>query len=60
MTNRPSKKPKKYLLNEQKALTGFIKSLMEKNYAEANKYLKIAVHSKLKSKIEACAKANPF
>jgi hypothetical protein len=38
------------------AIEKFVKSITEKNYAEANKYLKVAVEEKLKAKIAAAAK----
>jgi hypothetical protein len=40
-------------VKENTSIKSFIKSLSQKNYAEANKYLKDIVDSKIKSKIES-------
>lgn len=40
-------------VKENTSIKSFIKSLTQKNYAEANKYLKDIVDSKIKSKIES-------
>ena len=40
-------------MKESTSIKSFIKSLSQKNYAEANKYLKDIVDSKIKSKIES-------
>jgi len=37
-------------------ISKFVKAISEKNYAAANKYLKNAIHEKLKQKISQVAK----
>ena len=42
------------------SISGFLRSLTEKNYAEANKYLKKAVENKLSDKIKGYKNINIF
>jgi hypothetical protein len=44
-------KKKKKIVKESALLTNFIKCIAEEKYAEANKYLQQAIHSKLEAKI---------
>ena len=41
-------------------ILGFLKNITEKNYAEANKYLRSAVEDKMKVKISQAAKKTGF
>jgi SLT domain-containing protein len=45
---------------EKKNLLNFIKTISQKNYAEANKYLQDVIDSKLKDRIEKAAKKEIF
>lgn len=47
-------------LSESVNILNFVKSLTEKNYAAANKYLQTAMNEKLKSQIAKCADIKPF
>jgi hypothetical protein len=48
------------LNKESVAITGFIKTINEKNFAKANKYLQLAIREKIKDKIRQCAGLKPF
>jgi hypothetical protein len=41
----------KKVVNEKQDITSFLRSISQKNYSEANKYLQSAIDSKIKSKI---------
>lgn len=41
-------------------ILNFIKNISQKNYAEANKYLKEVINSKLKAKINSATKEKIF
>ena len=47
------KEAKKKKLNESKVISKFITALSVKNYALANKYLKVVVEDKIKRRIES-------
>lgn len=47
-------------LYEAQEIVKFLKSISQKNYSEANKYLQNVVDSKIKSKIENALKENIF
>ena len=47
-------------VKESVAITGFIKCINEKNFAQANKYLQVATREKIKAKISQCANLKPF
>ena len=42
------------------AILNFVKNVNEKNYAEANKYLQVALETKMKDRISAIAKEIGF
>ena len=45
---------------EKKNLLNFIKTISQKNYAEANKYLQDVINSKLKDRIKKATKKEIF
>ena len=47
-------------INENKNIVGFLKSISQKNYSEANKYLQSVIDSKIKSKIGGSLKEKLF
>lgn len=53
------KKDKKKL-NESQEIVKFLRSISQKNYSEANKYLQNVIDSKLKAKIGEALKENIF
>jgi len=53
------KKDKKKL-DESQEIVKFLRSISQKNYSEANKYLQNVVDSKIKSKLENALKENIF
>lgn len=50
----------KYMLEENSNIANFLKSLSEKNYAEANKYLQASMESKMKARIKEAGKNTGF
>jgi hypothetical protein len=54
------KKKKKKIVKESTLLANFIKCIAEEKYAEANKYLQQAIHSKLETKIAQSIKPTLF
>ena len=48
------KKKKKKKVNESTDFVKFVYNISQKNYAEANKYLKDIIDSKIKGRIESC------
>ena len=58
-TNMADNNNKKSLYEAQE-IVKFLKSISQKNYSEANKYLQNVVDSKIKSKIENALKENIF
>ena len=52
------KKNKKKKMKESTDLAKFVYNISQKNYAEANKYLKDAIDSKLKERIESSLNNN--
>lgn len=58
--NDLKKKNVKKKLNESSEIANFIKSISQKNYSEANKYLQNVVDSKIKSKIGSALKEKLF
>ena len=50
----------KHTMNEDNNIQQFIKSIIQKNYAEANKYLQGVLDEKLKSRIRNSAKNRLF
>jgi len=57
---KDKKKKAEKKLNESSELANFIKSISQKNYSEANKYLQNVVDSKIKSKIGVALKEKLF
>lgn len=53
-------KKKKKIVKESALLVNFIKCIAEEKYAEANKYLQQAIHSKLEAKIAQSIKPTLF
>ena len=53
-------KKKKKIVKESTLLANFIKCIAEEKYAEANKYLQQAIHSKLEAKIAQSIKPTLF
>lgn len=53
-------KKKKKIVKESTLLANFIKCIAEEKYAEANKYLQQAIHSKLETKIAQSIKPTLF
>ena len=47
-------------LNEQKEIVNFLKSISQKNYSQANKYLQSVIDQKIKSKIGNSLKEKHF
>ena len=45
-------------MSTKQLITKFLQHLVEKNYAEANKYMEKAVAEKFKNKIRSAIKAN--
>ena len=60
INNSMSKANKKSEINENKELIGFLKSISQKNYSVANKYLQSVIDSKIKSKIGSSLKEKLF
>ena len=57
---KAKKKADKKQVNESQEIANFIKSISQKNYSEANKYLQNVVDSKLKAKIGDALKEKLF
>ena len=58
---KKSKKDKGEDVNSESAnIVNYIKSISEKNYAKANKYLHAAIEDKMKSKIRGTASTMEF
>ena len=53
-------KKKKKIVKENTLISNFIKCIAEEKYAEANKYLQQAIHSKLEAKIAQSMKPTLF
>jgi len=51
-------KAKKTKLNESQEIVKFLRSISQKNYSEANKYLQNVVDLKIKNKIANALKEN--
>lgn len=47
-------------LAESVHIANFVKSITEKNYSAANKYLQTVVREKIKTRIAQCADVKPF
>ena len=60
INNSMPKAKKDSKLNEQKEIVGFLKSISQKNYSEANKYLQSVIDLKIKSKIGNALKQKLF
>ena len=60
INNSMAKAKKDSKINENKNIVGFLKSISQKNYSEANKYLQSVIDSKIKSKIGDSLKEKLF
>jgi len=60
INNSMTKANKNSKINENKEIIGFLKSISQKNYSEANKYLQSVIDSKIKSKINDSLKEKIF
>lgn len=58
--NKKKGDKKKKIVKESALLVNFIKCIAEEKYAEANKYLQQAIHSKLEAKIAQSIKPTLF
>lgn len=58
--NKKKGDKKKKVVKESALLANFIKCIAEEKYAEANKYLQQAIHSKLEAKIAQSIKPTLF
>lgn len=47
-------------VNEKQDISKFLKSISQKNYSQANKYLQSVIDSKIKSRIESGLKEKLF
>jgi hypothetical protein len=60
MAKKANKKKDVKKLNESQEIVKFLRSISQKNYSEANKYLQNVVDSKLKAKIGDALKEKLF
>ena len=60
MAKKVNKKKDVKKLNESQEIVKFLRSISQKNYSEANKYLQNVVDSKLKAKIGDALKEKLF
>lgn len=60
INNSMAKAKKTAKINENKDIVGFLKSISQKNYSEANKYLQSVIDTKIKSKIGSSLKEKLF
>jgi len=60
INNSMAKAKKNAKINENKDIVGFLKSISQKNYSEANKYLQSVIDTKIKSKIGSSLKEKLF
>jgi len=58
INNNMANKAKKEKLNESSEIVKFLRSISQKNYSEANKYLQNVVDLKIKAKIANALKEN--
>jgi len=58
INNNMADKAKKTKLNESQEIVKFLRSISQKNYSEANKYLQNVVDLKIKNKIANALKEN--
>ena len=58
INNTMAVKAKKTKLNESQEIVKFLRSISQKNYSEANKYLQNVVDLKIKNKIANALKEN--
>ena len=60
INNNMAKKAVKSKVNESSEIVQFLRSISQKNYSEANKYLQNVIESKLKAKMASALKENIF
>jgi hypothetical protein len=60
INNNMAKKAAKSEINESSEIIKFLRSISQKNYSEANKYLQNVIESKLKAKMVNALKENIF
>jgi len=60
INNSMPKANKTSKLNENKEIVSFLKSISQKNYSEANKYLQSIIDSKIKNRIGGALKEKFF
>jgi hypothetical protein len=60
INNSMSRAKSNLKLNEQKEIVNFLKSISQKNYSQANKYLQSVIDQKIKSKIGNSLKEKLF
>jgi hypothetical protein len=60
INNNMAKKAAKSKINESSEIVKFLRSISQKNYSEANKYLQNVIESKLKAKMASALKENIF
>jgi hypothetical protein len=60
INNNMAKKAAKSKINESLEIVKFLRSISQKNYSEANKYLQNVIESKLKAKMASALKENIF
>lgn len=58
INNNMADKAKKSKINESSEIVKFLRSISQKNYSEANKYLQNVVDLKIKAKIANALKEN--
>ena len=60
INNHMAKKAAKSEINENSEIVKFLRSISQKNYSEANKYLQNVIESKLKAKMTDALKEKIF
>jgi ribosomal protein L22 len=60
INNNMAKKAAKSEINESSEIVKFLRSISQKNYSEANKYLQNVIESKLKAKMTDALKEKIF
>jgi len=60
INNNMAKKAVKSKINESSEIIKFLRSISQKNYSEANKYLQNVIESKLKAKMTDALKEKIF
>jgi len=60
INNSMPKANKTSKINENKEIVSFLKSISQKNYSEANKYLQSIIDSKIKNRIGGALKEKFF